>query len=193
MSFMDRWRERALRRACKRVGEGCEFVGPNIEIKGHVELGDGCVIHGNVVLRTHKGGAIVLGKGVELSDYCIVQVNGRVTVGDGSYLGPFAVVRDTNHTFHGTAAHWRYTPHETAPIVIGQECYIGGSTYILPGVTIGDGAVVAPGSIVNKNIGPLEVWAGAPAIRVAHRTDPSVKTSLSRHQELAAMFGFHRD
>jgi acetyltransferase-like isoleucine patch superfamily enzyme len=189
MALGDLWRTYQLRRACKRVGKGSVF-GPNIEIKGRVELGDGVVLRGNVVLRTHKGGCIVLEDGVELSDYTILQVNSRVVIGKGSYLGPFAVVRDTNHLFHGTDNHWRYTPHETKPITIGQNCYIGSRTYILPGVTIGDGAVVAPGSILNKDIGPLEVWAGAPAIRVAHRTDPSVRTSLSRHQELAAMFGF---
>lgn len=193
MSFLDSWRERALRRACTKVGSGCQFVGPNIEIKGHIELGDDCILHGNVVMRTHKGGSIILGNGVELGDFSILQVNSRVSIGDNAFLGPFTVVRDTNHTFHGTASHWRYTPHETAPITIGADVYIGGSTYLLPGITIGDGAVIAPGSIVNKSVGPLEVWAGSPAIRVAHRTDPSIKTSLSRHQEFAAMFGFTRE
>lgn len=189
MSLFDSWRAMKLRRACRRVGMNCTF-GHNIEIKGHVEMGDGVVLRGNVVLRTHKGGSIVIEDGVELADYTILQVNSRVVIGKDSYLGPFTVIRDTNHTFHGTDNHWRYTPHETKPITIGHNCFIGGSTYILPGVTIGDGAVVAPGSILNKDIGPLELWAGAPAIRVAHRTDPTVRTSLSRHQEYAAMFGF---
>lgn len=189
MSWIDSWRESRLRRACKKVGPGCAFTGPNIEIKGRIELGANCVIRGNVVLRTHKGGAIVLGDGVELADYAICQVNSRVEIGDNTYLGPYAVLRDTNHLFHGTDNHWRYTPQDTRPIKIGKECYIGGGTYILPGVTIGDGAVVAPGSIVNKDIGPLEIWGGSPAIRVAHRTDPSVKTSLTRYQEYATMFG----
>ena len=189
MSLLDSWRTSRLRRACKKIGPGCEFAGSNIEIKGRVEMGANCVIRGNVVMRTHKGGSIILGDGVELADYTIFQVNSRVEIGENSYLGPFAVVRDTNHLFHGTANHWRYTPLDTRPITIGKGCFIGGGTYILPGVTIGDGAVVAPGSIVNKDIGPLEIWAGAPAIRVAHRTDPSVKTSLTRHREFAAMFG----
>lgn len=189
MSFWESRRIAKLHRLCKRIGTDCSF-GHNIEIKGHVELGDNVTLRGNVVLRTHKGGVIILEDGVELADYTILQVNERVVVGAGSYLGPFAVLRDTNHTFHGTDNHWRYTPHETRPIIVGKECFIGGSTYVMPGVVIGDGAVVAPGSIVNKNIGPLEVWAGAPAIRIAHRTDPSIRTSLSRHQELAAMFGF---
>jgi acetyltransferase-like isoleucine patch superfamily enzyme len=188
--FLERWRVARLRRACKRIGPGCRFIGPNVEIKGHVELGANCTIAGNVVLRTDKGGSIILGDGVELADYAILQVNSRVQVGDNTHLGAFTVVRDTNHLFHGTANHWRYTPHDTRPITIGKECYIGGGTYILPGVTIGDGAVVAPGSIVNKDIGPLEVWAGAPAIRVAHRMDASVKTSLTRYQDYAAMYGF---
>jgi len=189
MSWLEKRRIARLRKACKRIGNSCEFTGPNIEIKGRVEMGANCIVRGNVVLRTHKGGAIVLGDGVELSDYTIFQVNSRVEIGDNTYLGPFADIRDTNHLFHGTANHWRYTPLDTRPITIGKECYIGGGTYILPGVTIGDGAVVAPGSIINKDIGSMEIWAGAPAIRVAHRTDPEVKSSLTRYQEFAAMFG----
>ena len=189
MSLFTWLAQRRLVRACKRTGANPVFKGPNIEIKGHIELGDDCTLRGNVVLRTHKGGSILLGDRVELSDYVVIQANGAISIGDDTLLGPFSVLRDTNHTFHGTAQHWRYTPQDTRPITIGKGCFIGGSTYVLPGVTIGDGAVVAPGSIVNKNIGPLEVWAGAPAIRVAHRTDPSVKTSMSRYAEFATMFG----
>lgn len=46
---------------------------------------------------------------------------------------------------------------------IGKRSYVGVNTVILPGVWIGDGAIVGASSLVNKNIPPREVWAGVPA------------------------------
>ncbi|MBI1318840.1 MAG: hypothetical protein GC168_07805 [Candidatus Hydrogenedens sp.] len=190
MSLSDRLYTWWIARHCRKVGPGTRFVGANIEIKGRVEIGARCEIGGNVGMRTHKGGSIRIGDEVFISDYVLLQVNDTVEIGNGAYLGPYVVLRDTNHTFTGTDQHWRYTPVDTRPIRIGANAYIGSSTYVLPGVTVGEGAVIAPGSIVNRDVGPLEVWAGAPAIRVAHRTDPSVTTTLSRYRELAGLFGF---
>ncbi|MBI2435637.1 MAG: acyltransferase [Candidatus Hydrogenedentes bacterium] len=159
-----------------------------LEIKGVVEAGDRCLFRGNVVLRTHFSGRILLADDVELGDYAMISANEYVEIGQGSYIGPYCVLRDNNHLFQGTDAHWRITPLIIQPIKVGRNCYLGAGTYIMPGVTIGDGAVVAPRSIVTKDIGSLEVWAGAPALRVSHRTDPLLRSSLKRHQELAALF-----
>jgi len=179
-----------ISRHCRSVGAGTRFLGSNIEIKGRVEIGARCEIGGNVGMRTHKGGLIKIGDGAVISDYVLMQGNDVIEIGPGAYVGPYAVLRDTNHTFTGTEQHWRYTPVDTRPIRVGANAYVASSCYILPGVSIGEGAVIAPGSIVNRDVGPLEVWAGSPAIRVAHRMDPSVTTTLSRYRELAGLYGF---
>ena len=67
--------------------------------------------------------------------------------------------------------------------MIGSRCYIG------PGVTIGDGAVIAPGSIVTKDVGPYEVWAGAPARKIAHRTKGIPEMWRKQYQELLETYG----
>ncbi|MBI2424915.1 MAG: acyltransferase [Candidatus Hydrogenedentes bacterium] len=162
-----------------------------MDVKGHVGLGSNCTLHGNLVLRTHHGGRINLGDSVTVADYVMIQSNASVTIGDGVYVGPYTVIRDTNHTFHGTDIHWRLTPHITKPIHIEKNCYIGARTYILPGVTIGEGALIAPGSILTKNVAPFEVWAGAPsAQRIAHRMDADKASRLKRHSELLSLYGF---
>jgi len=190
MSLLDSWRNWRLRRKFKSVGVGTRFAGVNYEIKGRVYLGAGCTLRGNLVLRTHKGGEARISDGVEIGDYVIIQVNGRLEIGENTCISPYTVIRDTNHLFQGTDIHWRLTPHITDDIRIGKNCYIGAGTYIMPGVTIGDGAVIAPQSVINRDIGPLEVWAGAPATRAAHRTDSSLRTSQRRPLELIAMYGF---
>jgi len=190
MGLLTWWRTWRLRRKLARMGRGCRAAGVNIEIKGHVEAGDCCELRGNVVLRTHGSGKIVLGDGVLVSDYVLFQVSELAEVGDNAYIGPYVVVRDTNHVFQGTDVHWRLTPLIVKGIRIGANSYLGAGTYIMPGVSIGPGAVVAPGSIVNRDIPPEEVWAGAPARKVAHRTEPEQRTSLRRQLDLVRMFGF---
>jgi len=185
------WRSLRNRRFFDAAGEGCQLDGRCWEVKGHVTLGSHCVLRNNLVFRTHKEGRILIGDGVELADYVLLMANQLVEVGANSYIGPHCVLRDTNHSFRGSDLHWRLLPHQTDPIRIGSNCYLGARSYIMPGVTVGDGAVVGPASIVTKSVGPCEVWAGSPVARmVAHRTDPSKRSMRKRDLGLISMFGF---
>ena len=184
------WRTRRNRRLFEHIGQRCQVGGTALEVKGHVSLGDACVVRNSVVFRTHKKGRIVAGDGVEFADYVLVMSNEAIEIGANTYIGPHCVLRDTNHLFQGSDVHWRLMPHDTSPIKIGKNCYIGARSYIMPGVTIGDGAVVGPASIITKDIGPCEIWAGSPVARmVAHRTDPSFRSIRKRDLALVAMLG----
>ena len=55
--------------------------------------------------------------------------------------------------------------------IIGNDVWIGIRAVILPGVKIGDGAVIGAGSIVTKDVGPYEIWAGNPARLIRKRFD----------------------
>ena len=149
MGWLNDFRKRRIRRRFKQLGDACVFSGVNYDLKGRVEAGAGCLFGGNLVLRTHKGGHIRFGNNVEVSDYVLVQVNAGLDVGNDTYIGPYTVLRDTNHFFQGSDMHWRLMPHITEPIVVGKGCYIGPGCYIMPGVNIGDGAVIAPMSVVH--------------------------------------------
>lgn len=186
------WQEIQLRRMrgkFDRAGTDLKIIPQTLEVKGHVEAGNNVTIRGNVVLRTHKLGLIKLGHDVELGDYVLFQCNERVEIGDGTYIGPYVVVRDTNHLFYGTDVHWRLTPHDTRPIVVGARCYVGAGCYIMPGVTIGDGAIIAPRSIITKDVGSLEVWGGSPAKKIAHRLDTDSQQIFKRHKDWLVLFG----
>ena len=53
--------------------------------------------------------------------------------------------------------------HEKKKVVIGDDVWIGANAVILPGVTIGEGSVIAAGSIVNKDVEPFSIVGGVPA------------------------------
>lgn len=190
MGLIAAWRRFWLRRKFDRIGAGCELPAIPLDIRGHIELGDEVVIRGNVVLRTHKRGKIVLGHGVELADYALLQSSSLIDVGDHAYIGPYTVLRDTNHLFQGTDVHWRLTPHDTTPIYIGAKAYLAAGSYVMPGVTVGEGALIAPRSIVSRDVPPYEVWGGSPARKLAHRLDENSDTMLKRQLDLARLFGF---
>ena len=183
-------RVRRFTKKFKRLGEGCQFDADYLEIKGHVELGDRCVLANDVLLRTHSGGKIVIGNEVSLGTHVLIAGNEYVEVGDNTCVEAYCVLRDMNHTFRGTDVHWRLTPHQTAPIVVGKNCYVGAHSYIMPGVTLGDGAVIVPRSMVKDDVGPNEIWAGAPRAQcIGHRTDPARQSKLKRHADLLALYG----
>jgi acetyltransferase-like isoleucine patch superfamily enzyme len=56
-------------------------------------------------------------------------------------------------------------------VAIGNDCWIGGNTVIMPGVTIGNGCTIGAGSIVTKDIPPFSVAIGSPA-RVVKKVEP---------------------
>lgn len=170
-------------------GKGCLFLGKHLEIDGKVAVGKECTFGGNLVLRTHKRGEIHIGNRVHVGDYVLIQCNDRIEIGDDCYVGAYCVLRDTNHLFHGTDIHWRLTPHITKPIVLESGVYLAPRCYVMPGVRIGTGAAVAPGSVITRDVGAYEIWAGNPAVFVANRRGEVAKNTLRRHLELAHFFG----
>ena len=188
------WKGWRNRRFFDAVGPECRIEGYCLEVKGHVRLGARCVVRNNVVFRTHKRGRIDIGDGVEIGDYALLLANDCIEIGNDTYIGPHCALRDTNHSFRGSDLHWRLLPHQTAPIRIGSNCYVGARSYIMPGVSIGDGAVIGPASIVTKDVGPCEMWAGSPVARmVAHRLDASKTSGRKLDLALISMFGFEAD
>ena len=99
-----------------------------------------------------------LGYGVAVGWFAELDARGGITVD-----------HDTNISSHVkmiTGSHDIDDPEFTAdlkPIHVGYHCWIVTGAIVLQGVTIEDGAVVAAGAVVTKNIPPYEVWGGVPA------------------------------
>lgn len=187
------WRTVVHGRKFAKKGKHCRFPAKYLEVDGHVELGDYCRFRNNVILRTHGDGKIIFGDRSGCSYYCILEATTRIQIGSFTGIAEFTVIRDSNHFVYGTEEHWRYTPLVAEPIVIGDHCLIGSRCYIMPGVTIGDGAVIQAGSIVTKDVGSYEIWAGAPARRIAHRTQNVPESRMRMFHELVGKYGVSRD
>lgn len=105
------------------------------------------------------GKNIRIGKNVFINACCCFQDQGGITIGDGSLIGHRVVLATINHGF---------LPEERsscrpAPIVIGRNVWIGSGAIVLPGISIGDNAIVAAGAVVARDVAADSVVAGTPA------------------------------
>lgn len=108
---------------------------------------------------TDCGKNIHVGKNVFINSGCHFQDQGGIYIDDGSLIGHEVVLATLNHSL---------IPEERAnliprPIHIGKNVWIGAHATILPGVSIGDGAVVAAGAVVTKDVPKKTVVGGVPA------------------------------
>lgn len=117
--------------------------------------------------RADFGKNITLGKRVFINSGCTFQDQGGVTIGDDCLIGHNTVLATLNHDL----APSRRADMHPAPIVIGRNVWIGSNATVLPGVTIGDDAVVAAASVVTKDVPAKSVVVGSPARVVRSVTD----------------------
>lgn len=108
---------------------------------------------------TDCGKNINVGKNVFINSGCRFQDQGGITIGDGALIGHNVVLATLNHD---TDPRKRSTMHP-APITIGKDVWIGANVTVVPGVDIGDGAIIAAGAVVSKDVPPNVIVGGVPA------------------------------
>lgn len=108
---------------------------------------------------TDCGKNIHVGKNVFINCCCHFQDQGGIYIGDNVLFGSHAVLATINHG-QNPAERGDNFPK---PIHIGNKVWIGAHATILPGVTIGDNAIVAAGAVVTHNIPSNAVVGGVPA------------------------------
>lgn len=107
------------------------------------------------------------GKNIHVGDHLIINYGctildvAEVSMGDWVMIGPHVLISTVNHPLSPRGRRNRLGV--AAPVHIGDDVWIGGHATILPGVTIGNGAVVAAGAVVTKDVPPYTVVAGVPA------------------------------
>ncbi len=119
---------------------------------------------------TDFGKNITIGDNVFINSGCHFQDQGGIYIGDGDLIGHNVVIATVNHDLD--PANGRKNTY--LPVKLGNHVWVGSNAVILPGVTVGEWAVIAAGAVVTKDVPPYAVVGGVPA-KVIKTVEPERK------------------
>jgi acetyltransferase-like isoleucine patch superfamily enzyme len=136
---------------------------------GSLTIGAGSVIHRGAMLLPY-GGFIRIGRRCSVNPYCVLYGHGGLFVGDNVRIAAHCVIVPANHGIALDGGLIADQPLSKRGIRIGDNVWIGAGVRILDGADIGEGCVVAAGSVVRGRLEPNGIYAGVPAKLVRMRT-----------------------
>lgn len=171
-----------------RLGLNARLLTPGGEKRARI--GRSSVIRG--IIRCEETGEAVLGEEVYVGDGVIISAWSRVEIGDGTLLAHGAQVFDNDaHPLDAEErqAHFRAIlklgPRRdfdvgVRPVSIGRRCWLGFSSAVMKGVSLGEGSILAAGAVATAGAPPRTILAGNPARPVR---------SLDESPRPASLFG----
>lgn len=144
------------------------------------EVGEGCCIE--PPFHANWGGKHVhFGKKIYANFALTCVDDTHIYVGDYALFGPNVVLATANHPFLPELRKKGY--QYNLPIHIGKGCWLGAGAVVVPGVTIGEYAVIGAGSVVTRDIPPNVLAAGAPC-RVLRELDEGDREYYHRDRKI---------
>lgn len=140
------------------IGHGCQIHRP-----WSVDLGTRLVLENGVALKlVSPEASLKLGESTFVGRGSEFDVLGSMSIGSHTLIAPYCFVTDHNH---GVLSDQRIDeqPCKVEPVRIGNDVWLGTRVVVLPGVSIGDGAVVAAGAVVTRDVPAGAIVAGVPA------------------------------
>lgn len=133
-----------------------------LNIGNNVTIKEGCIIEGYGVLR-NLGEGLIIGNNVGISQDCFIAIRGNVVIGNDTIFGPNVSIFSENHITDNIEVPIVKQGEKRADVKIGNGVWVGTRAIILSGVSIGDGAIIAAGAVVTKNVDPYTIVGGVPA------------------------------
>ncbi len=148
------WYYSYVRERTYRPSQFCSY-GEGVHISGHVSI--------------ESPGKMKVGNGVFIGSNCTIDATGGLQIGNCCALASNTTILTVDHQYRDAAS----IPYDDAkmlkPVVIEDCVWVGMKASILPGVTIGEGAIVGLGAVVTKDIPPCAIVVGNPARIVKYR------------------------
>ena len=150
-----------MRRIFPGIGDGSRVATPLVAVRPHM---------------------VKIGRNVVVMPGCLMMSAGGITIDDGAMIAANVQLISNNHDL--------YERHVITckPVYIGKNAWIGAGVTILPGVSVGDNAVVGAASVVTKDVAPDTIVAGNPA-RFIKRIPPRQECSARDEGDEAVQLG----
>jgi acetyltransferase-like isoleucine patch superfamily enzyme len=174
--FRLRWHDLILLRSAVRrlywrtlgmsIASGTRLARIRVTWPHRIHIGEDCNLEHDVYLKVSgcyaQAIAIRIGDGCFLGSGCELNALSSIVIGASCLIASGTRFIDHDHGIElGTPM--KHQPERSAEILVGSDVWFGVNCTILKGVTIGDGAIIAAGSVVTKSVPPLAIVAGVPA------------------------------
>jgi acetyltransferase-like isoleucine patch superfamily enzyme len=155
------------------------LIGNNVVInalcKDGIKIGNNFSIQDNSIIEctgvlNQIGVGLEIGNNVGIAQNCFIQIRGSVKIGSNVIFGPNSSVFSENHNFTNKVKNIVNQGTKRSGVVIEDNVWIAARAVILDGVKIGNGAIIAAGAVVTKDVPPYAIVAGVPAKILKIRT-----------------------
>lgn len=156
-------------------------------------IGSGCCLYprNRIVLGdmgANKTAHFMLADRVMINSGCYLSGEGSLTMGDDVLIGPNTCILSAGHAFTDPDKVIQKQPITYGPVVIEKGAWIGASSVVLQGVTIGEGAVIGAGAVVPRTIPPFAVAVGNPARIIKFRKPGQGPEAISMFNKIVRFF-----
>lgn len=154
-------------RAC---GADCVFeTGVLVFHPENITLGRNVYVGHQSILKGYYRNELRIGDETWIGQQCFLHAAGGLTIGARVGIGPAVKVVTSQHTEAGRETAVLFSPIAFAPVVIEDDADVGTGAVLLPGVTVGRGAIVGAGAVVTEDVPAYAVVAGVPARLIRYR------------------------
>ena len=143
-----------------RIGEYTRvIVGPGSVLA----IGPRTAIERGGELTAVYGARVAIGADTYVGSFCNIRSDDSIQIGNGCYIAQFVSVIDGGYKLTAETGRISREDYETKSVRIGHNVWLGVGVIVLPGVSIGDGAVLGAGAVVTKDIPARSIAVGNPA------------------------------
>lgn len=146
----------------------------NSNINKTSKLSRGCKIkNSNIGFYSYVGPKSIINNS-QIGNYCSISSNVKIGLGNHptSYFSTSPLFYSKNNIFNNKSSVIFKYEHEFKQIIIGNDVWIGSNVLILDGVKVGNGAIIAAGSVVTKDVDPYSIVGGVPSKLIKKRFEP---------------------
>lgn len=145
--------------------EGPVHLGPGFTLRipsaGTLIIGPFCEFRDGFVCEIADDGVVNIGAGTRFTASALIQITTSLTIGERCAFGQSVLIVDGAHRYLDPDVHWMEQGYDFAPITIGDGAFVSDKCTVRS--DIGERAVIASHSVVNRPIPPYSVAAGVPA------------------------------
>lgn len=123
-------------------------------------LGKRCTIQANLRIGTPE--KLFIGDDCNFGEDVFITAGGGVRIGNYVGIGAGAKIWSVNHKYEDPDVPWLEQGWEYKEVVVEDDAWIGANAFIMPGVTVGKGAIISAGTILSKSVPPYSIAAGNP-------------------------------